>query len=93
MNKADKYYHKYLLTITGRSYTFANASHRKWDSEHAEIEEGNFFQLMPYSLDSTGFFDWYCDERPYNQFFRNKHEAVLEFVKYWLAWKGIIKIK
>lgn len=82
----DDDFSNYLLEITGHHYSFAVGSIRTWGNikEH----DGKFYQLMPDEFDD-GFFDWYCEERPNNQFFKNKLECVLRFVKHWINWKKI----
>lgn len=79
----DRDYYNYLAAITGQDYLFASAAVRKWNNK---IDHGEFFQLMPLQVDD-GFFDWYILESPNQQFFVNKTEAVLRFIKYWIEWK------
>ena len=75
---------KYMIEMTGHPYLFAVAKERKWGS-NSKIEEGEFFQLMPAKFD-TGFFYWYCEKRPYHQFFKSKEMCVLHFLKYHQDW-------
>ena len=83
---------KLIFTLTGNIYCFATSSVRKWGNEDAKIEnlQEGFFQLMPDKTDN-GFFDWYCSERPYHQFFSTKENAALNFLHYWTQWKAIDK--
>jgi hypothetical protein len=76
----------YLQQITRVNYTFAMASQRKWGA-NGPIEYGQFYQIMPDGID-TGFFDWYCIDRPYYQFFTSMEAAVLHFVYYWHVWSS-----
>jgi hypothetical protein len=82
----------YLLEITGFPYSFAQASSRKWGSEEAEIEHGDFYQLMPDSLDD-GFFDWYCETSPYMQFYTTWEECTLIFVYQWMKWRELLAVQ
>lgn len=82
----DNDYYNYLFAITGNEYVFAESSVRKWNNR---MQDGLFFQLMPLNSDD-GFFDWYTDKTPNQQFFVNKAEAILRFVKNWIEWKKII---
>jgi hypothetical protein len=84
--KNDGDYYNYLSAITGHDYVFANSSVRRWIKK---VENGNFYQVMPASKDD-GFFDWYIERSPDQQFFFHKMEAVLRFVKYWIEWKKIV---
>lgn len=81
--KNDDDYSNYLFAITNYEYEFAQSSVRAWNSTH---ENGHFFQIMPVRMDD-GFFNWYVQKCPHQQFFKFKDEAVLRFVKYWLEWK------
>ena len=76
---------RYLHLITTNKYGVAASSQRKWGSEESEVESGTFYQIMPDDEDG-GFFDWYCDTRPYNQFFTSIDAAVIHFVLYWHIW-------
>ena len=80
-----------LHRITGHRYSFAIASNRCWDNaDNAEADNAiGFFQLMPDDGDD-GFFDTYCDERPWHQFFRSKEDCVLNFLYYWSKWKRAV---
>jgi hypothetical protein len=75
-----------LYRVTGNVYSFATAQGRYLGSEEQFTREGTTYQLMPETTDN-GFFDWYCDKRPYNQFFPSKNDCVLNFLKYWHIWK------
>jgi|AntAceMinimDraft_14_1070370.scaffolds.fasta_scaffold01232_11 hypothetical protein len=83
---------KYLHFITNNYYSFAAGAVRKWGNvEKVErSDELPFYQLMPDNLDD-GFFNWYCVERPYNQFFKTKEMCIIYFVKYWLEWNRMGK--
>jgi hypothetical protein len=84
---------EYLYFFTGQKYCFAESSSRVWtNSEIVEQMECNkpFYQLMPETLDD-GFFDWYCFNRPDNQFFKTREMCVLYFIKYWTDWVRIGK--
>lgn len=77
--------------ITKAKFEFASASDRKW-GEDGEVENGNFYQLMPADAAGMEFFHWYCDERMYYQFFKSKKDCVLQFLNYWCKWKDENKI-
>lgn len=79
-------YSIYLKELTGFNYDFAISSHRKL-SENSPVETGEFYQLMPTTKDD-GFFDWYCDNRMYHQFFASQWAATLQFIKYWFQWQA-----
>ena len=78
---------KYLYSITNNYYSFTVSSDRIWSNpenvEHMKSEP--FYQLMPDEIDDR-FFNWYCNLRPNNQFFKTKEMCVLYFVKYWFEW-------
>ena len=78
---------KYLHFLTNNYYSFAEGSERVWtDPEKVEqMKNEPFYQLMPDKSDN-GFFSWYCNIRPNNQFFKTKEMCVLHFVKYWTEW-------
>ena len=76
----------YLRLVTGFRYCLEKISHRKWGDADQPSEEGNFYQIVPDRVDN-GFFDWYCDNRPYHQAFRTVEMAVLYFVFYWHIWQ------
>lgn len=76
-----------LYRITGNVYSFAEAQGRYLGSEENFTRTGTTYQLMPETLDN-GFFDWYCDYRPYHQFFPLKQDCVLNFLKYWYIWQN-----
>ena len=82
-----------LYNLTGYIYTFATVSSMRWGQNGTTIQmsatnpEG-FFQLMPDSTDA-GFFDWYCYNRPEQQFFESKNNAVLHFIYFWQKWKSL----
>jgi len=80
----DQDYEQYLLDITGNRYSFASSSNRRYNGV---VEEGDYYQLMPIYKDD-GFFDWYTSERPEDQFFVAKSDAVLKFVQYWVKWSA-----
>ncbi|WP_461054173.1 hypothetical protein [Spirosoma arcticum] len=80
----------YLGLITGHKYVIATGSGRKWGSEDSRVEHGTFYQIMPDS-DDDGFFDWYCEHRMHNQFFKSIDTAVLHFVFYHHIWKAEVK--
>ncbi|MBC7388249.1 MAG: AbrB/MazE/SpoVT family DNA-binding domain-containing protein [Opitutaceae bacterium] len=77
----------FMQHFTGFPYSFAVSSSRKWGSEDSLVEsrQEGYYQLMPDHIDS-GFFDWYCNERPYHQFFKTKEKAMLYFLKFWWSW-------
>ncbi|SFD91998.1 hypothetical protein [Spirosoma endophyticum] len=75
----------YLFTITGYLYDVAQAAARKWGDEASLVEHGIFYQITP-NTDDDGFFTWYCEVRPYHQFFKTVDSAVLHFVFYWTLW-------
>lgn len=81
----------YLKKETGNSYCFAVSSVRTWNVENnvekAKDSNSPFYQLMPDSFD-TGFFVWYSQERPHNQFFEIKENAFTQFLKYWKIWNS-----
>ena len=81
--KTDDDYSNYLFAITNYEYEFAESSVRVWNLRQ---ENGHFFQIMPVRIDD-GFFNWYVQKCPHQQFFKYKAEAVLRFLKYWLEWK------
>jgi hypothetical protein len=58
------------------------------DSAVSRVEHGTFFQLMPDRTDD-GFFNWYCRERMYNQYFTTKEMCVAYFLKFWIIWKSV----
>lgn len=62
------------------------------DSAYKRIEDGQFYQLMPDGLDE-GFFNWYCRERMYNQFFTTKEMCVASFLKFYIIWISLGKPK
>lgn len=76
----------YLRMVTGYRYGLEISLHRKWGSAGSVQEQGKFYQIIPDRVDD-GFFDWYCDNRPYQQFFRTMEMAVLHFVFYRHVWK------
>jgi len=86
----DRHFEKLLRSITGQQYCFAEAANRKWAHAEATTESSRegFFQLVPVGTDN-GFFDWYCRERPYNQFFTSKDAAVVNFLHYWNQWSSM----
>ncbi len=43
------------------------------------------YQLMPDTVDD-GFFDWYCYERDYYQFFQSREMCAAYFLKFWIIW-------
>src|SRR5256886_7042874 len=75
----------YLRIVTSYRYCLVMSSHRKWGSEDSLPEEGQFYQIVPDQVDN-GFFDWYCDNRPFHQLFRTVEMALLHFVFYWHVW-------
>ena len=75
----------FTRAMTGHPYSFALADHRKW-GEKSKIERGEFYQLMPDRPDD-GFFNWYCDTRPFNQFFKTKEMCLIHFLKYHHDWE------
>src|SRR4051794_35930451 len=91
-NLAEKEISIILYNITGSLYTFAGSSSMRWGangevlkSENTSFRNG-FYQLMPERGDD-GFFDWYCDIRSEQQFFKSKETCVLHFINYWYQWK------
>ena len=76
----------YLRMITGYRYGLEVSFHRKWGNVDSAVENGKFYQIIPDRVDD-GFFDWYCDNRPFHQFFRTIEMALLHFVFYWHVWK------
>ncbi|MEM9341018.1 MAG: hypothetical protein AAGA66_19955 [Bacteroidota bacterium] len=77
---------KLLTEYTGQvGIGFAVSTSRKFGTVHAKIEKGTFFQVM-----SDGpFFDWYCDEKEYQQFFSTIDQAALAYLKYYKKWKEL----
>ena len=75
----------YLRLLTDYRYTVEISLHRKWGDENAVKEDGKFYQIVPDRVDN-GFFDWYCDNRPFHQHFRTVEMALLHFVFYWHLW-------
>ena len=92
--------YKYCVAVgTGRIWGDENAKRhaQTLEQEHyntngededsvALTESGSFYQIMP-ETDDDGFFDWYCDNRPNNQFFKTTEMAVLHFVFWWNVWQ------
>ncbi|MES2730969.1 MAG: hypothetical protein V4714_04445 [Bacteroidota bacterium] len=76
----------YLRLVTGLRYCLATSNHRKWGLATNPVEEGSFYQIIPDKMDD-GFFDWYCNNRPYHQFYKTAEMALLHFVFYWHVWK------
>jgi hypothetical protein len=72
--------------ITKAKFEFATTSDRKW-GEDGEVEHGAFYQLMPADIVGMNFFNWYCDEKMYYQFFKSKKDCVLQFLTYWCRWQ------
>lgn len=81
--KSDEDLLDYVLGVTGYEYVFATSSVRRW---YNQMEDGIFYQLMPLN-DDDGFFDWYVEKSPNQQFFKNKFESVMRIVKFWIQWK------
>jgi hypothetical protein len=76
-----------VYRITGQIYTFAVA-----DGKWCGLDSDTAYQLMPHTFD-TGFFDWYCLERVNDQFFANKEDCTLNFLKYWFKWQEHLTAK
>ena len=91
-NISEKHISVMLLAMTGYLYTFASSCDMRWgaDGEVQHIENSDFtgpyYQLMP-EITDDGFFDWYCDLRPDQQFFETKEDCTLHFINYWHQWK------
>ena len=77
----------YLRIVTSCRYCLSVSLHRQWGNKDSPKEEGRFFQIVPDQVDD-GFFDWYCDNHPFHQFFRTAEMALLHFVFYWHVWKS-----
>ncbi|HTE27058.1 hypothetical protein [Flavitalea sp.] len=85
----DQDYYQYIFEVTGEKWDFAEASNRRY---FGVVEEGDYYQLMPEWRSGPGnFFDWYCENRPEDQFFVLKSDAVLRFVQYWVKWTALKK--
>ncbi|GAB4024075.1 hypothetical protein [Spirosoma koreense] len=82
----DRQVEIYLAGLTGYSYTIAQSSQRKWGDANSKIDEGNFYQITP-DVEDDGFFDWYCEVRPYNQFFKTVENALIHFAFYRNLWE------
>lgn len=82
----------YLRLVTGCRYGVETSAHRRWGNETSSQEEGKFYQIIPDRVDD-GFFDWYCDYRPFHQFFRTVEMALIHFVFYWHVWMDEKKVK
>jgi len=78
-----------LAKVTGARYVFAVGACRTWNTED-NYQKGTFYQIMPFDTDD-GFFDWYCLERIYNQFFETKEEAVDQFLIYRRLWQRTLE--
>lgn len=80
----------YLHYITNNYYSFTTKLSRVWtnpDKKENTTEDFPFFQLIPESESKDdGFFDWYIQERPYNQLFKTKETCLIYFVNYWTEW-------
>src|SRR5688572_18615185 len=85
----------HLKKVTGCDYIFAQTSERKM-GPHGEVEKpkgaGRFIQLMPKTQDK-GFFDWYCNEREWFQFFTTMEKATLFFLIYYKKWEEMNNAK
>lgn len=76
----------YLRLVTGCRYGVETSAHRRWGNASSPQEEGKFYQIIPDRVDD-GFFDWYCDFRPFHQFFRTVEMALIHFVFFWHVWR------
>ena len=75
----------YLRMVTGYRYGVEISLHRKWGTRESPVETGKFYQIIPDRVDN-GFFDWYCDNRPFHQSFHTVEMALLYFMFYWHVW-------
>ena len=75
----------YLRMVTSYRYGIEISQHRKWGNQESAVETGTFYQIIPDRVDN-GFFDWYCDNRPYHQLFITVEMALLYFIFYWQVW-------
>ena len=82
----------YLRYITGCRYRLEKTGHRRWGTEESPLEEGVFFQILPDQVDN-GFYNWYCDSRPYHQLYTTPEMALLQFMFYWHVWQTEINRK
>ncbi|MDC6387537.1 hypothetical protein PP182_02505 [Maribacter sp. PR1] len=73
-----------LHKLTGYQNVFAVTNSRM--NEDQSIENGKFFQLMPKRLDG-GFFDWYCIQNEYGQFYHSECECALKFISNYIEWR------
>lgn len=64
---------------------FAVSLDRKFGTEYAKIENGEFYQVMS----DGAFFDWYCDARENQQFFSTMDQAALAYLKYFKKWSDL----
>lgn len=90
-NLTDLEYSQLIWQITKCKYSFAITEGRWLGSADKFTRKGECYQLMPDTINGQAFFDWYCDKRPYNQFYPLKQDCVLQFLKYWYEWKATLK--
>ena len=76
-----------VLQVTGLLFTFATAQGRYLGSADKFDRNCTTYQLMPETINGLDFFNWYCDTRPYDQFFLTKEECVTALLKYWFIYK------
>lgn len=82
----------YLRYVTGCRYRLEKTGHRRWGDAGSPLEEGTFYQILPDQVD-TGFYNWYCNNRPYHQLYHTPEMALLQFVFYWHVWQTEVNKK
>jgi hypothetical protein len=76
----------YLRYLTGCRYRLEQTNYRRWADQESPLEEGVFYQILPDQVDN-GFYNWYCNNRPYHQLYRTPEMALLQFIFYWHVWQ------
>lgn len=80
-----------IFLLTSERYTFAITSDRMFGDKDSPVEhcgEEPFYQLMPHDGE-TPFFNWYCEQEEYKQFFKTKTDCTLNFLLNYEKWKTV----